>query len=123
MSGESVSWRRRRTEGRGQGLMNSLLGDARCGCRLSGPRCRYMEEEETNWGWKARTGTEKGKVKEGENTDTETDTEMRGKYGIVLKAYLEFIAMLQIFVVAKGWRYSGASIIYVTYIYVKNTSS
>lgn len=42
--------------------MNSLLGDARCGCRLSGPRCRYIEEEEINWGWKTRLEGEKGKV-------------------------------------------------------------
>lgn len=53
-SGEAVSRRQGRAEGKGQGLMNSLLGDARCGCRLSEPRCRYIEEEEINWGWKTR---------------------------------------------------------------------
>lgn len=61
--GEPVSRRQRRGEARGQGLMNSLHGNARCGCRLSRPRCRYTEEEEINWGWKTRLREKEGKGK------------------------------------------------------------
>lgn len=69
--------------GRGQGLMNSLHGNAGCGCRLSGPRCRYTEEEEINWGVEdAAEGEGRERESGGAGRDSEKEASEQGKFWI-----------------------------------------